>query len=125
MEFVLMQRNVERVSASGVAKAGDLWWRRPYRMVQTNLRQIDASLDPKRLARQVTEFGADVLVFNIGGIYAFYPTELDLHERNPFLKSDLLGEMIEAAHAEGVAVVGRFDMSKSTRKAYDAHPEWF
>lgn len=101
------------------------WWRRPSRIVQTNLRQIDAELDPKRLARQVREFGADVLVFNVGGIYAFYPSELELQERNPYLKGDLLGEMIEAAHAEGVAVCGRFDASKATRKAYETHPEWF
>ena len=101
------------------------WWRRPYRMVQTNLRQIDASLNPTRLARQVKDFGADVLVFNIGGIYAFYPSNLEFHERNPFLKNDLLGEMITAAHAEGVNVVGRLDVSKSTRKAYEAHPDWF
>lgn len=121
----MMLRNPERAPAHMTQKRDDLWWRRPYRMVQTNLRQIDASLDPKRLASQVKEFGADVLVFNIGGIYAFYPTDLEFHERNPYLKSDLLGEMIKAAHAEGIAVVGRFDMSKSTRKAYDAHPEWF
>ncbi len=59
------------------------WWQKPYRMVQTNLRQTDAALDPKAVARQTRDFGADILLFNIGGIYAFYPTDLELHERNP------------------------------------------
>ena len=101
------------------------WWQRPYRMVQTNLRQPDALYDQKKLAREVKEFGADVLLYNIGGIYAFYPTKLELHAVNPHLKGDALGDAIEAAHAEGIALVGRFDMSKATRLGYEAHPDWF
>lgn len=115
----------ETSATIGAPQARASWWQRPYRMVQTNLRQIDGDLDPVRLARQVRAFGADVLVFNIGGIYAFYPTELELQAPNPYLKGDLLADMIRAAHAEDVAVVGRLDLSKSTQKAYDAHPEWF
>jgi hypothetical protein len=108
-----------------VTIAQQAWWQRPYRMVQTNLRQPDALLDARRLARQVSEFGADVLLFNIGGIWAFYPTELKLQARNPFLQGDVLGEIIDACHAEGLSIVGRFDMSKATRIAYEAHPDWF
>ncbi|MEZ2130999.1 MULTISPECIES: hypothetical protein [unclassified Sinorhizobium] len=109
--------------ASAVAQT--VWWKRPYRMVQTNLRQPDALYDQRRLAREIREFGADVLLYNIGGIYAFYPTKLKLHAVNPFMKGDALGEAIEAAHAEGLSLVGRFDMSKATRIAYEAHPDWF
>lgn len=101
------------------------WWQRPYRIVQTNLRMPDAGLDPRRVARQARDFNATALLFNIGGIFAFYPTELPLQARNPMLKGDLLGEMLEAAHAEGLKLIGRFDLSKGTRKAYEAHPDWF
>ncbi|MFP9139243.1 alpha-amylase family protein [Devosia sp. XGJD_8] len=101
------------------------WWQRPYRMVQTNLRQPDALYDQKKLAREVKEFGADVLLYNIGGIYAFYPTKLELHAINPLMQGDALGDAIEAAHSEGIALVGRFDMSKATRLGYEAHPDWF
>lgn len=101
------------------------WWQRPYRMVQTNLRQPDALYDQKKLAREVKDFGADVLLYNIGGIYAFYPTKLALQAVNPLMKGDALGDAIEAAHAEGIALVGRFDMSKATRLGYEAHPDWF
>lgn len=101
------------------------WWEQPYRIVQTNLRLIDAGLDPRALACQVREFGGTAITFNVGGIYAFYPTELPLHARNPYLTGDLTGEMLEAAHAEGLRMIGRFDLSKGTRLAYDAHPEWF
>lgn len=101
------------------------WWEQPYRIVQTNLRLIDASLDPDALARQAKDFGASAITFNVGGIYAFYPTELPLHARNPYLTRDLTGDMLEAAHRGGLRMVGRFDLSKGTKLAYDAHPEWF
>lgn len=101
------------------------WWEQPYRIVQTNLRLTDASLDPVSLAREVREFGATALTFNVGGIFAFYPTELPLQGRNPFLDRDLTGEMLQAAHGEGLKMIGRFDLSKGTRIAYEAHPEWF
>jgi hypothetical protein len=112
----------EQGSASTDTKT---WWQRPYRMIQTNLRQPDALVDQKMLARQVKDFGADVLLYNIGGIFAFYPTKLELHAVNPYMKGDALGDAIEAAHSEGLALVGRFDMSKATRIAYEAHPDWF
>lgn len=103
----------------------DLWWQRPYRMVQTNLRQPDALYDQRELAKEAKEFGADVLLYNIGGIYAFYPTKLELQAVNPYMKGDALGDAIAAAHAEGLSLVGRFDISKATRIAYEAHPDWF
>ena len=101
------------------------WFQRPYRMVQTNLRNIDAAMDTDAVAKAIRDFGATVLVFNIGGIYAYYPTDLALQARNPLLRGDLLGQMVESAHAQGLKLVGRFDMSKSTRPAYEAHPDWF
>lgn len=103
------------------------WWEQPYRILQTNLRLIDASLDPRALAREARDFGASAITFNVGGIYAFYPTELELHKRNPYLDAgqDLTGGMLAAAHDEGLKMIGRFDLSKGTQLAYDAHPEWF
>jgi hypothetical protein len=109
------------------AENGAAWWKQPYRIVQTNLRLTDASLNPEALAAQVRDFGATGVTFNVGGIYAWYPTELELQAVNPFLAlgQDLTGEMLHAAHAAGLRMVGRFDLSKGTRIAYEAHPEWF
>ena len=101
------------------------WWRHEYRMLQTNLREIDARQDPREIARATRAFGANVLVSNIGGIVAFYPTALEYHYRNPFMRGDFAGEMVAAAHAEGLAYIGRFDLSKALKPAFDAHPDWF
>jgi len=110
-------QNVDRASLP--------WWYEPYRIVQTNLRLTDAALDPIKLAREARNFGATAITFNVGGIFAFYPTELRLQATNPFITRDLTGDMLQALHAEGLRMVGRYDLSKGTAKAYHAHPEWF
>ena len=101
------------------------WWRRPQRIVQTNLRLIDASLDPDRVARQARDFGATALLFNVGGIYAWYPTDLELQAGNPFLTRDLVGDMIDACRRSGLRFIGRYDLSKGTEIAFRARPDWF
>lgn len=101
------------------------WWREPQRIVQTNLRLVDANLDPERLAADLKARGATAMLFNVGGIFAWYPSALGLQAPNPFLDRDLVGDMIAAAHRQGIRVIGRYDLSKGTRTAYDAHPEWF
>ncbi|WP_380879491.1 hypothetical protein ACFB49_22600 [Sphingomonas sp. DBB INV C78] len=101
------------------------WWKKEYRILQTNLREIDARQDPATIARDVRAFGANTLVSNVGGIVAFYPTRLPLHFRNRHMKGDFAGKMIAAAHREGLSFVGRFDLSKAMKPVYDAHPDWF
>ena len=101
------------------------WWKGEYRILQTNLREIDAQQDPVVIARAVKDFGATAIISNIGGIVAFYPSALPLQYANPYLKGDFAGQMLEAAHANGLAYIGRFDLSKATKPVFDAHPDWF
>lgn len=101
------------------------WWEKPYRIIQTNLREIDARLDPRALIESVKAMHANVLLFNVGGIVAFYPTELEFHYRNPFLPGDLVGQVLEEAHRNGIRLIGRFDFSKATRPVFEEHPDWF
>ena len=104
-----------------------MWWQKPQRIVQTNLRLVDATLDPRSLAQELRDFGATAMLFNVGGIFSWYPSTLELQAPNPLLERDrdLVGEMVEAAHAADIRVIGRYDLSKGTRTAFDAHPEWF
>jgi hypothetical protein len=99
----------------------------PFRLVQTNLRETDSALDPERLVRQLTEFPANVLLFGMGGIVAHYPTKVDFHYPSAHLPPgrDTFGEVLKAAHARGIRVIGRFDLSKAQKAVFDAHPEWF
>ena len=105
---------------------GRPWYKKPYRIVQTNLREPDIREDPKRIARAIREFGGSVIVSNVGGIVAFYPTVLEYQYRDMYMQDDdFVKAMIAASKAEGLAYIGRFDLTKSMRKTYDAHPEWF
>jgi len=101
------------------------WYEGDYRIVQTNLREIDVRRDPRDIARAVREFGGNTIVSNIGGIVAFYPTDLQYHYRNPYLRGDFVGDMMEASRSEGMAYLGRFDLAKGMKPVFDAHPEWF
>ncbi|HWR53799.1 MAG TPA: alpha-amylase family protein [Bryobacteraceae bacterium] len=104
------------------------WWMdTPVRLVQTNLRETDAGLDARKLVQQVAELRANALLFGMGGIAAYYPTAVELHYPSPHLPPgrDLFGEVLAEAHARGIRVVGRFDLSKAPKAVYDAHPEWF
>lgn len=101
------------------------WWQEPQRIIQTNLRLIDADLDPIAVAAELRDFGATAMLFNVGGIFAWYPSSLELQASNPFLDRDLVGEMVKAAHAVGIRVIGRYDLSKGTKTAFQAHPDWF
>ncbi len=101
--------------------------REPIRWVQTNLRETDAALDPQRFIGQIGDFDANVLLMAMGGIAAFYPSQVRYHYVSPSIPRgrDAFGEVLRAAHARGIRVVGRFDLSKAHKDAFDAHPEWF
>jgi len=101
------------------------WWlKKPMRLVQTNLREIDATLNVDTYMQRIGEFKADVVMINVGGIVANYPTELAGQYLNPRLKGDLVGALIERLHAKGIRVIGRFDFSKINEAIAAEHPEW-
>lgn len=99
----------------------------PIRLIQTNLRETDTALDPARLVRQLEEYSANALLFGMGGIVAHYPTKVEFHYPSPHLPPgrDTFGDVLRLAHARGIRVIGRFDLSKAQKAVYDAHPEWF
>src|SRR5262249_46530757 len=104
------------------------WWmKEPIRWVQTNLRQTDASLDARRLAEQLADMRANVVLMGMGGIVAYYPTAVPFHYPSPDLPAgrDMFGDVWRESQDRRIGVVGRFDLSKSPKAVFDAHPEWF
>ncbi|TVQ23949.1 MAG: hypothetical protein EA382_08935 [Spirochaetaceae bacterium] len=102
------------------------WWTtHPWRLIQTNLREIDmADIDADEYVRQLIGFDATIAMINVGGIIASYPTDLDDHFQSPYLGGDSLERIIDACHAAGIRVIARTDFSKIRRPVYDRHPDW-
>ncbi|TDF96259.1 hypothetical protein [Paenibacillus piri] len=104
------------------------WWQKPLRIIQPNLQIKDTALiDPQKLASQMKEMGANAIVFNVAGIYAWYPTRVPFHTVNEYLPQsfDLLKAVIEACHKEGLRFIGRFDFSRAEDSIYLQKPQWF
>lgn len=106
----------------------ELWWKRPFRMFQTNIREIDAGMDVEHVLDQIQDYGANAWLISVGGIISNYPTELSHQSPNPALalreSGDLLGDAIAAARTRGVRVLARMDFSKVARSVAEANPEW-
>ncbi|UGQ11410.1 beta-galactosidase trimerization domain-containing protein [Yinghuangia sp. ASG 101] len=103
-------------------------WREPFTVFQTNLQEIDATMDVEAALDVIESHGADTWLLNAGGIVAFHPTDLAYQTRNPFLadrpSGDLVGDAVTAAQRRGVRVIARLDLSKVDARVAAAHPEW-
>ena len=112
-------------SAPDPTDDGRLWYEKPFRLVQTNLREIDAiTLDPEEYVSMIKDFKATAALFNVGGIVANYPSELEFEYVNPNLREDMVGRVLEGLHAEGIAMMGRFDFSKMNEAFAFKNPDW-
>ncbi len=102
------------------------WWEGyPWRMIQTNLRQIDmADINAKEYAKQLKDFGATVVTLNAAGIIASYQTKHPYQAQSEYLTGDSLRQLIDACHEEGIRVIARTDFSKVHYDLYAQHPEW-
>jgi hypothetical protein len=110
------------------ARIEEGWWmREPIRWVQNNLRQVDATLDARRLAQQLADMRANVVLMGMGGIVSYYPTSVAYHYPSPDLPAgrDMFGDVLRECHSRKIRVVGRYDLSKTRKDVFDAHPEWF
>jgi hypothetical protein len=102
------------------------WWlNEPYRLIQTNLREIDATdFNVDVYINSLKDIGANAVLINVGGIVANYYTDLDFHYQNPNLKFDMIGLVINRLHKEGIRVIGRFDFSKLNEELAAKNPGW-
>jgi hypothetical protein len=97
----------------------------PWRLIQTNLREIDMrDIRSSQGVSDLQAFNATLLMINAAGIIASYPTRLPYHFQSPFLTGDSLQEIVDACHAAGIRVIARTDFSKVRRPIYESHPEW-
>jgi hypothetical protein len=115
-------------ATGATAGADGGWWHRPFRIFQTNIREVDSGMDVDAVVDDIVGFGADVWLLNAGGIVSHYPSRLPHQHPSPWLKDrpsgDLIGDAVAAAHRRGVRVMARCDFSKVHRDVFEAHPDW-
>ena len=119
------QQPASNPSAAAHVDDGRGWYEKPFRLIQTNLREIDAiTLDPEEHAARIKDFKATAALFNVGDIMANHPSELAFEYVNPHLREDMVGRVLELLHEEGIAMTDRFDFSKMNGKFAFQHPDW-
>ena len=105
----------------------DLWWKRNnLRVIQMNLPAYEAAtINADSIVTDLVACSANTLLINAGGIMAFYPTQLDFHYRNPYLKdNNVLADIVRKCHEKGIKVIVRFDFSRVHESIFKAHPDW-
>ena len=108
------------------ATSQSFWWKRNnLRVIQMNLPDYEAAtLNADSVVADLTHYSANTLLINAGGIMAFYPTKLDFHYTNPYMKSGVLGDIVKKCHENKIRVIVRFDFSRVHESIYQAHPDW-
>ncbi|WP_101908424.1 hypothetical protein [Marasmitruncus massiliensis] len=103
------------------------WWlKNNIRMIQNNIRDVDALIDIDKHIQWIKSLHANVLQIGCGGITSFYPTQQkEFQWLNPYMKGDFIGNVVEKAHANGIRVIVRFDFSKTHESFYVNHYDWY
>ncbi len=121
----LAAQSLVNLSSVDPGRYDTTWWnRQPYRLVQTNLREIDALMNVDDYIQSMVDAHASIVLINVGGIVGNYPTKLPFHFRNTYMKGDLVGDLVKGLHAKGIRVIGRFDFSKINETLAAKKPEW-
>jgi hypothetical protein len=103
------------------------WYRRTYRWGQTNITEADpAGYNTEWWREHWRRTRVQGVIVNAGGIVAYYPAADPLQHRAETLGGrDLLGEIVTAAHKDGLVVMARMDSNRAHEPMFRAHPDWF
>ena len=104
----------------------DTWWNRtPIRLIQTNLPEVEGSMDRDAYVKSIVDASANAVLFNTGGIVANYQTRLPYQWKNPNIgNEDLVADLIKRFHEKGIKYIARFDFSKLDSSIAAKKPEW-
>lgn len=104
------------------------WWiDEPIRMALFLYNQYQAPLDTDAFVQKLIDLGANAVILPTAGIAAFYPTKIPFHVTAPSLPPgrDLVDEIVQKAHANGIYVVARFEWTvNQDPNVIEAHPDW-
>ena len=102
------------------------WWNGyPWRVVQTNFREIDTKdFDEEGFLESLRDFSCNAVMLNAAGLIASYTTDLADHTRSAYLDGFDLKHLVDRCHENGIKVIARTDFSKIPVSVYERHPDW-
>ena len=102
------------------------WWSGyPWRVVQTNFREIDTlNFDEDRFLAQLEALCCNAVMLNAAGLLASYDSALADHITSPYLEGFDLRRLVERCHERGIKVIARTDFSKIPLAVFGRHPDW-
>lgn len=120
------QKTQDPLSKIDPGRYDDTWWNRsPIRLIQTNLPEVEGSMDRDAYIKSIVDASANAVLFNTGGIVANYQTKLPYQWKNPNIgKEDLVADLIKRFHEKGIKYIARFDFSKLDSSIAAKKPEW-
>ena len=116
-----------QIAARPAAGMDYLWINKdPTRIGWMILRDLDVMLDPKAVVESAVKANINCIMLTAGGSIAFYPSTVPFHVHSPSLSGkDFFGDLAAAARQNHIRMGARFDFSRQSKAALDAHPEWF
>ena len=103
------------------------WTTRPMRWGQINIREIEPpEFDVAWWEAYWRRIHLDGITLNAGGVWAYYPTQLEDQHRSRWLGDrDLYKELVDAVKRCDMRILARIDPSLSHPDVYYRHPDWF
>ena len=102
------------------------WYSRPMRWAQLAFVEDDpGNYDQSFWLDYFQRIHADAACLSAGGVVAFYPTDIPLHQRSAWLGDhDAFGDLLAGCRRLNMNMVARTDSHACWQKMYDAHPDW-
>ncbi|MCH6233156.1 beta-galactosidase trimerization domain-containing protein [Cognataquiflexum rubidum] len=103
------------------------WYHKPVRIMHTVLREIDArNYNAAKVVEYLKKGSYNTLCVNAGGIVDFFQNPLSAGNINKEMGDrDVLREISEACHKEGIKVIARIDFRGVEEHIYQKFPDWF
>lgn len=103
------------------------WTTRPMRWGQINIREVEPpEFDVDWWETYWRRIHLDGITLNAGGVWTYYPTQLEDQHRSRWLGDrDLYKELVDAVKRCRMRILARIDPSLSHPYVYYRHPEWF